>query len=279
MVIKKIILAYLFLFFGVNTVSAVTITTSNLPPAITDQPFSLDVSVSGASAGTNYLRIDLYKEGTTNYFGETYVNSGWYRGSGGKMYFPITIVSKQTWSGSIQGRVGNPTLTEFPETGIYKLRIRRYTNSGNQASSDKQTPQDINITLVQTSPSISPTPSPVSSLSAQTPTPTFQTYPTNSPQTLNQNTTIKPSSQFSAYAYLKNRANQATASGQKSQDQEIKTASVAAITSAATKPYEPVVRSNTQANLIRITGFLLILLGSGVTTYILLKSRIKSKAI
>lgn len=136
--------------------AVVTITTSNIPSTITDESFTINVSVSGASAGTNYLRIDLYKENTTNYFGETYNNTSWYGGSTGTQYFPITIVSGQTWSGTVQGKVGTPTSTEYLGSGAYKLKIRRYTSSGSPTSNDQQTPQDITINISSSSPSPSP---------------------------------------------------------------------------------------------------------------------------
>lgn len=166
--LKLLIFTLLFLLFGAGSVFAVAVSTSNAPTTATDQPFNIDVSVAGASAGINYLRIDLYKDGTTNYFGETYNNNIWYNGSDGKQYFPITIISGQTWTGSIQGRVGSPSTTEFPNSGIYKLKVRRYTSSGSSSSSDQQIPQDIQINLVTTSPSpsssetstLSPTPAP-----------------------------------------------------------------------------------------------------------------------
>ncbi|MBI2018480.1 hypothetical protein HYS96_02120 [Candidatus Daviesbacteria bacterium] len=158
--ITLLILTCFFLFFGVRPVFAVTVTTSNIPSSISDQTFDINVSVTGASAGTNYLRIDLFKDGSINYFGETYNNNSWYSGSTGTQYFPITIVSGQTWNGSVQGKVGTPTSTEYPGLGAYKLRIRRYTSSGySQVSSDQQTPKDITIAFTTPSPTPSPTPS------------------------------------------------------------------------------------------------------------------------
>ncbi|MBU1032116.1 hypothetical protein KKE03_04335 [Patescibacteria group bacterium] len=172
--IKLIILILFYLFLGIKPVFAVIITMSNIPPTITDEQFTFDVSVSGASAGTNYLRVDLYKEGSTNYFGETYNNDIWYGGSDGKQYFPITILSGQTWNGSIQGRIGNPTVGEYPGPRNYKLRLRRYTNSGGLGTTD-QTPQDIQIvfTLPTPSPTQTPTPTP-------TPTPSSTSTSTSS---------------------------------------------------------------------------------------------------
>lgn len=180
-----LILFAVYFLAAPSSVLAVTITISNIPQEVSDQPFEINVSITGASAGTNYLRIDLYKEGSTNYFGETYSGNAWYGGSDGKQYFPITIVSGQIWSGSVQGKIGNPTLGEYPGPGSYKLRIRRYTTSGNSASTD-QTSQDIEINYQLPNPT--PTPSPTS-----TPTPTKAPTPvkTSTPTVANTVTSTK----------------------------------------------------------------------------------------
>lgn len=176
--IKLLILAILFLLFGARSAFAVSLNFSDVPQTINDQPFSFNVSISGAGAGTNYLKVDLYKEGTINYFGETYNGNDWYSGSAGKQYLPITIASGQTWNGSVQGRIGNPTLGEYPGPGNYKLRIRRYTSSGGTGTTD-QTPQDIQIIFALSSPTPSPTTSP-SSTSSPAPSSSSSTSSTSS---------------------------------------------------------------------------------------------------
>jgi hypothetical protein len=126
-----------------------------MPQTIGKDPFTIQVTVEGAKSGTNYLRIDLFKEETNQYFGETFNNSTWYGGSDGKQYFPITIGEEKLATASTQGRVGEPKVTEYLGPGIYKLRVRRYTSSGNDTNDD-QTPATIEITI----PASSPTPSP-----------------------------------------------------------------------------------------------------------------------
>ncbi len=54
----------LLLLVFVPSVLAVTISLSEIPPQITDQPFTFSVSVSGAKPATNYLRADLFKDGS-----------------------------------------------------------------------------------------------------------------------------------------------------------------------------------------------------------------------
>ena len=178
-----ICIVYLLLFF-VHPAYAVTITLSGVPSSITSDPFTFSASITGASAGTNYLRVDLYKDGSTNYFGETNGASGWYGGSDYTQYLPITIVSGQQWIGQIQARVGNPTVTQYDALGTYKLRLRRYTSSGNYTSSEADTTSTVVAIAV---PTITPTPFPT-----DTPVPTNS--PTPTPKTPTATPTTKPTS-------------------------------------------------------------------------------------
>lgn len=121
----------------------------------------------GASSGTNYIRVDLYKDGTQNYFGETYNGSDWYSGSDGKQYFPITIIdSKSTASAALQARTGVPSISDYDGQGSYKMRIRRYTTSGGQGSEDPNT-SAVSVAIT---------------ISTPTPTPTFTPQPTATPK-------------------------------------------------------------------------------------------------
>lgn len=120
----------IFLLFPKN-VSSVTTVIENFPATISSDPFTLDISIASAAAGINYLRIDLYKVSTTNYFGETFNGSTWYNSGDYILYFPITIQSGSNWKGQIQGKLGSPTQSQFDEEGAYKMRVRRYTSSGN----------------------------------------------------------------------------------------------------------------------------------------------------
>lgn len=208
--IVLLILIILLLFFGVSPAFAVTVTTSSVPSTITNESFTFNISISGASSGTNYLRVDLYKNttGTPNYFGETYNGTSWYGGSTGTQYFPISIVSGQTWNGSIQGKLGNPSTTEYPGLGSYKLRVRRYTSSGN-AASDTQIPADItiNYTASTSSPSPSPTTSPNPSPSSTTSSSAFtiSNIPSqiDSTETFNASVNLSLSDKANTTFYLK----------------------------------------------------------------------------
>ncbi|HYM64868.1 MAG TPA: hypothetical protein VES68_00060 [Candidatus Sulfotelmatobacter sp.] len=192
-------LLFLFSLFLVKPAFAVTVTITSFPSSISSDAFTINVSVLGASSGTNYIRVDLYKDGSSNYFGETFNGNDWYLGSDGKQYFPITIAdSKSTASASIQARIGVPSSSDYDGQGSYKMRIRRYTSSGGQGSEDaNNSAVNISINLPTQTPTNSPTsinaptpqstntPTPKSTLTlipSKTPTPKISktTSPTNS---------------------------------------------------------------------------------------------------
>jgi hypothetical protein len=178
---KRAIFLLLFLFFfflSSAPAKAVTVNITNSPSSVGSESFEVQVYIEGPNPGTNYLRVDLFKEGSTKYFGETFNGSSWYGGSDGSQYFPVTIDSESTASATVQTRVGSPSTSEYLGPGDYKLRIRRYTSSGNPASGDDQTPVDIRITWATPTPTPSPTPteSPTSN-----PTPTPTPSPTSTP--------------------------------------------------------------------------------------------------
>ncbi|MBI1863849.1 hypothetical protein HYS03_01435 [Candidatus Woesebacteria bacterium] len=131
---------------------AVTLTISDAPSQISNDPFEFNVLIEGARPATNYLEIAIFKEGTTDYFGQTWNGSGWYSGSDAKSYFPITIASSASTSARLKGRV------EDAISGNYRLKVRRYTQSGNLASNDKITLVDLIINIKTPPPSESPTP-------------------------------------------------------------------------------------------------------------------------
>jgi len=172
--VRRFLIIFFSIFFFLSIFSpvfAVTVDISSCPTSITDQPFECNFSITGSTSDINYLRIDLYKDGTSNYFGETSTNTGWYSGSDGKQYY-----STSTSSGSIKGKIGNPSVGEYPGSGNYKIRIRRYTASGNPASGDSQTPKNIEINFQL------PTPTPTQTSNTPTTTPTQTTSsPTKSP--------------------------------------------------------------------------------------------------
>lgn len=184
------IIIFIFLLFFLllpSEVLAVTVNIHDYPTVISSDSFNVGVTISGASEGQNYLRVDLFKDGTSNYFGETFSESQWYKGSDGKSYFPISIDSSKIATASVQAKVGSPNLSEFSGSGLYKLKIRRYTSSGNAASSDQQTPVDIQINVSLPTPTPSPAPTSKPSSVKATAAPVKLTVTQNS-------NTISPSS-------------------------------------------------------------------------------------
>ncbi|OGK15374.1 hypothetical protein A2774_03530 [Candidatus Roizmanbacteria bacterium RIFCSPHIGHO2_01_FULL_39_12c] len=160
-------IALTLLFILSPSAFAVTTAIIEPPTTIISDPFALKISIAGAAAGSNYLRIDLFKPSTSNYFGETYNGTGWYSESDFNQYFPLIIEAGVNWFGEIQGRIGNPTSAQYDGPGPYKLRIRRYTPSGNYNSAEaNNNVTDVIINIVI--PTIAYTPN---QLPSDTPTP------------------------------------------------------------------------------------------------------------
>jgi len=167
---------FFLIFIFTPSCFAVGSTIVQSPSSITSDPFTITVSVLGASPGQNYLRVDLYKEGSTNYFGETFNGADWYKDSEGTHYFPIIIIDPGTpVTATIQSRIGQPSNGEFPGPGEYRIRIRRYTASGNLGS---DTGLPVSAQIVYSFPTLTPTPTEVS-VPSRTPTPTK--VPTSQP--------------------------------------------------------------------------------------------------
>lgn len=166
---KKVVLFFvlLLLFVIINLflfpvdIKAVSVTINSYPATINSpDSYQVSVGISGASNATNYLRVCLYKDGSIDYFGETYNGSDWYVGGDGKSYFPVQIVNS-TASAIINFKIGNPTSDQYSGTGTYKLKIARYTSSGSLSNNDLQIPADVQITYVF--PTLTSTPTPTTS--------------------------------------------------------------------------------------------------------------------
>ncbi len=167
------ILTVLFLFSKAASVFAVTVAISNVPDTISDQPFNINISITGASTATNYLRVDYFQPGTTNYFGYTFNGTGWYNGSEFTQYLPIPVTSS-VYTGSIQTKIDTNS-TKFKGNGLYNLRIRRYTQSGKYIANESNVVTlNVNINSIS-----SPTPT-----TPSTPAPTPVVTPTPTPKPL-----------------------------------------------------------------------------------------------
>ena len=190
--ILGLVLGFSLFLIAAKTALAITVTVSDYPQTITQDPFSITVSVEGAQTATNYLRVDLYKEGTSSYFGEIYNGTDWYDGSDGKQYYPISIQSGQIWSGEVQARIGEPSSSKYTGPGTYEMRIRRYTASGGQGGENAN---DSSVSITIDAPAQVPTPSPSISQSVSS-TSTKAKSPSPSPKSSPQPASSKKTSSF-----------------------------------------------------------------------------------
>lgn len=154
--IKLVFFTLFFLFLGIKPVLAVSVTISNIPSAISDQAFEFNVSIIGASAGTNYLRANFFTAGTTKYFGYTYNGNSFVNSSICPDYLPITIDSSGNWNGKILAKIDTSS-NYYTGLGSYNFKVRRYTQS---CSSSYIWSNE--VTTVVSNPSLYPTPTPTS---------------------------------------------------------------------------------------------------------------------
>lgn len=175
---KLFIFTFLFLFFGARIAFAVAPSITNAPSTInTDTAFSLTTTMSGLSSNTVYrLRIALALPGTSNYFGSTFNNTGWYNGTPSPInysnFLSITTDSTGSWSGNVQGKVESSDPNFSGSSATYDLKIGRYTETG--TSPTWSSPLPIALVIPSPTPTSTPTPSP-------TPTPAPSPTPTTSP--------------------------------------------------------------------------------------------------
>lgn len=168
-IILFLLLAALPLTFYPSSVFAVTVNILEAPATISDEPFAIKVSISGAQAGTNYLRANLYPKGTTSYFGYTFNGSSYYNGSDYSRYLPVTIDSTNTWSGEIQAKLDKSS-PYFKGNDFYNLKVRRYTKSGSSYTWSNE----VGVNIEDSTPTTTPTPQPTSQPStASTPKTSF----------------------------------------------------------------------------------------------------------
>lgn len=182
-IIFLVLFIILLLVFPIQ-ILAVNITISNIPSSITNEPFTFNVAITGAQAGTNYLRADLYQSGTYNYFGFTDNGSAYYNGSDYSQYLPITIPAEGSASATIKAKLDSGS-SSFKGSGPYKLKVRRYTSQNSYTWSNEAS-LDISYDLPTSTPIPTFTPTPTD-IPDPTKTPTPTPTPTSTPKP-----TIKP---------------------------------------------------------------------------------------
>ena len=177
-IVKIIQLVFIFFFLSLllpSSIFAVSIVLSEVPFIITEDLFTVHVDISGASANTtNYLRVNLYKLGTTDYFGYTYNGTDWYNGTSFSNYLPIAVDTNGTWNGTVQAKI-DTSVSEYKGPGEYMLKVRRYTAGGTYTWSNEAT---VSANLPTSTPTLTPTPTSTPTLK---PTPTAKPIPANKP--------------------------------------------------------------------------------------------------
>lgn len=266
---KSLILTFLFLLFGTRPVFAVTVAISNTPATITDQPFNIDVSISGARANTtNYLRANFFSGGTTKYFGFTYNGSSFVNSADYSQYMSIMIGSSGNWNGSLQAKI-DPDSNYYSGPGIYNLKVRRYAQSGSSYTWSNEV--SLNVNLAVATPSSTPTPTPTPS-PTPTPTPTKTPSPTAiSKKTVTPTNTSSPTTKPSASAApIKTSSYDALV---------YRSASVAGVTKYASESATPSgnikAASQKQNNPVILAGIIFIIIGISAAAYLVFKSKHK----
>lgn len=151
----SVFIVLLFIFLGARpSFALVSVTISDAPSYVDEQPFTFNVSVTGAQAGTNYLRANFFSTDTTKYFGYTYNGSAFVNSSTCYDYLPITIDSSGNWSGAVQAKIDKSSIY-YSGSGTYGFKVRRYTQS---CPSSYLWSNEVTIT-VSTPSSTSPSPS------------------------------------------------------------------------------------------------------------------------
>lgn len=135
----------------------VIIVINSFPPKISSQnPFEINFTIKGAKKAINYIKVEICKDEATC-FGETFNGKDWYEGGNPLSYFPININSSTT-SGIVKGRIDS----DYQGPGDYKLKIQRFTASGNQAN-DIEDPVTTYINYETPAPSPIPSQTPLTS--------------------------------------------------------------------------------------------------------------------
>ncbi len=94
-------------------------------------PLTINITIENIEPNSSqFLKAAFYKEGSSNYFGLTQVNSNWVKnGSSYDSQFPISTDGSGHWQGNLTVR-NDPTDTGYPGSGNYQLKIGRYSTDG-----------------------------------------------------------------------------------------------------------------------------------------------------
>jgi hypothetical protein len=161
-------LLFSFFFLFVHTTNAVTISLSGVPSTITQDPFTFTVSISGAKKGTNnYVKMDIFKNGSSHYFGFTQNGNDFYNDADFSHYPQISINDSGSASATLVGKADFSS-SYYVGSGAYSIRVRRYTSSGSYSADESN--QSIATIFLQGPAPSTPTPSPTTTQNQSTPT-------------------------------------------------------------------------------------------------------------
>lgn len=163
--------------FPQKTYAAAPTISTSFSSVTVDNSFTVSVTMSGLSDNTVYrLRLVFSQPGTSNYFGSTNNNAGWYNGTPSPIdysqFLSITTDGNGAWSGDIQGKVDSTDSNFTSGSGSYDMKVGRYTASGASATWSNV----LSISISAPSPTATPTATPTN-----TPTPTTAPTPTKTP--------------------------------------------------------------------------------------------------
>jgi hypothetical protein len=172
-----VIISIVFLFLSVTESLALSITISNLPPAIEySQEAETEVFFECSGCGDSFMRGVFYPSGT-NYFGYTKNNAGeWISTvSDRTKYFKIASsdLIEASWSGKLKIKPDSQD-PAYLGPGEYLFKIGRYTSAGD-SSADWSNELAVKIN----GPTATPTPVPTI-VSTNTPNSTASPAPTKS---------------------------------------------------------------------------------------------------
>ncbi len=195
-----------------------------------------------------YLKGAFIKEGSSNYFGLTKVDSNWIKnGSSYSSQIKISTDSSGHWSGNIEVMPDN-TDSGFTGTGSYTFKIAWYSDSGSGPTWSNET--TINITGA-------PASQPTTSSSKSTSTPKASAL-----------TSINPISQNKSLVKLSSGQNSASVAGAET----VATPSSSATATDATTQ----VKDQQTFNFLPFLGGGLVFIGVSLIVYIYLKQRYNS---
>lgn len=261
--IRLLILALLFLLFGVKSVFAEFTFTVPNTTITSDEEIETTITLSLKSQDNKnyYLEGAFKKEESSKYFGLTWNNSSWvkYTSSNFTTLKSITTDTSGKWSGIVKVKIDKDSGL-FSGSGTYTLKMKRFTTGGSGSWADNSIDLIVNAPSPTPSsipiPTSTPTPKP-KTISAPSKTAAPTTVPTTPPPTPDTTSTPIP-------AKSKPKVNYSIAS-------------VAAVTASATPAAQVSVKSQKQTNYFVWAGIILVFAGVFSIGYICLRKNANTR--